>query len=136
VPLDLDAASRQHHAPLLRSLRAQVPTARSELVEDAASSAWSQAARYRLSEETAFAWLLTVAIREARRTHRRALRDAERYVPLGRGAEQADRGGCPQVRAEFWTALGRLRPPPQLVHIQLPAPSAPTPRARYGDGRS
>lgn len=94
VPLDLEAVFRQHHADLLHSVQTAVP-ATPETVEDAVAYAWLQALRYPVREEMAWTWLLTVAVRQASKLHRRAVRDAERYEPLSGAVGQPDRSRLP-----------------------------------------
>jgi RNA polymerase sigma factor (sigma-70 family) len=71
---DVDALYRKHNARLLRAVRMAV-TAPAETIEDACSFAWLQLMRTEPDTgPTIFAWLRTVAVREAIRLAKRDAR--------------------------------------------------------------
>jgi RNA polymerase sigma factor (sigma-70 family) len=78
---------RTHEVALRAAVRHQVNTS-DAVIEDACSFAWLQLMRRQPNRDTVFAWLRTVAIREAWRLHAQAVRElpsdliyADRYAP-------------------------------------------------------
>jgi RNA polymerase sigma factor (sigma-70 family) len=109
---DVEGLYRLFGGQLLRIVGAGV-RAPEPLVEDACQFAWSRLVhhRRRVRQDTAVSWLITTAVREARKLARQAQRDASLEAVIGEGAEfpspRAD--GRPHVWAEDRDRLSRLR---------------------------
>lgn len=66
---DEEALFRAHHAKLVHTVRRAAGVS-DQAAEDACSFAWMQLLRYQPDRPTVFAWLVTVAVRNAWRTGR------------------------------------------------------------------
>jgi RNA polymerase sigma factor (sigma-70 family) len=82
------------------------------LIEDACQFAWSGLVhhRQRVSEDTAPGWLITTALREAKRLARQAHRDASLEAAIDQGVDFPSRRSdrAPDIWAEGRERLGRL----------------------------
>lgn len=113
-----DALFAQHHQRLLRAVRRAV-RAPDACVEDACAYAWVQFLRRQPDRATAFAWLHTVAVREAWRLVQRERRDGhlEDLKPGQEPRQTGDDATTLEARAALRT-LATL-PPRQQRYLAL-----------------